>query len=220
MPTHLPSEADTASIPPGEDFEVLRLSVVLNRIANDSTRERVAVGDLLAVMRERAFGPLILIFALPNVLPTPPGTSAVLGAPLVFLTAQLALGRQPWLPAFIANRSIARKDFAALIGRATPWLAKAEGLLRPRLRALALPPAEYVIGVMCFILAAVLVLPIPLGNMFPALALCVLALGVLERDGIWILIGTLIGLASLVVVSGVIWGFVQAGLYLLRSILG
>lgn len=224
MPSAVPpdptSEADSAAIPAGEDFEVLRLSVMLNRIAGDTTRERIAVGDLLSVMRERAFGPLILIFALPNVLPTPPGTSAVLGAPLVFLTAQLALGLQPWLPGFIANRSLPRKDFAAFILRATPWLAKAENLLKPRLRALALPPAEYVIGVMCFILAAVLVLPIPLGNMLPALSLCVLSLAVLERDGVWVVIGTLLGIASLGVVSGVIWGFVQAGLYLLRSVFG
>ncbi|MCS0502993.1 exopolysaccharide biosynthesis protein [Ancylobacter mangrovi] len=199
---------------------MLRLSDVLNRIANDVERERIAVGDLLTVMRERAFGPLMLIFALPNVLPTPPGTSAVLGAPLVFLTAQLALGREPWLPPFIARRSVARRDFAAFIGRATPWLAKAEGLLRPRLGILAHPPAEYVIGVMCFVLATVLVLPIPLGNMLPALAICILALGVLERDGVWILVGMLCAVASLGVVSGVIWGFVHAGLYLLKSLFG
>nr|WP_245404692.1 exopolysaccharide biosynthesis protein [Ancylobacter gelatini] len=201
------------------DEAAVRLSDVLNGIANDEGRERVGVGDLLGVMKERAFGPLMLIFALPNVLPTPPGTSAVLGAPLIFLTLQLALGRDPWLPRVIANRSIARKDFAALVGRATPWLARAEGLLRPRFGVLAHPPSEYVVGVLCFVLAVVLVLPIPLGNMLPALAICVFALGILERDGLWILAGIALAIGSLVVVSGVIWAFVKAGLYLLHSLL-
>ncbi|WP_281493630.1 exopolysaccharide biosynthesis protein [Ancylobacter koreensis] len=192
----------------------------MRRIAADSRHERIAVGDLLKAMRERAFGPLMLIFALPNVLPTPPGTSSVLGAPLIFLAAQLALGRSPWLPPLIARRSIARKDFAAFVDKATPWLAKAERLLRPRLGVLAHPPAEYVVGAVCFVLAVVLVLPIPLGNMLPALAICILALGILERDGLWILVGVALAALSLFVVSGVVWAFVKAGLFLLHSLIG
>lgn len=207
------AQDDSASRPD----ETARLSDVLSRIAGDTSRERIAVGDLLHAMQERAFGPLMLIFALPNVLPTPPGTSTILGAPLIFLTAQLALGMQPWLPGVIAGRSIARSDFASFIGKALPWLAKAERLLQPRFGALAHPPAEYVIGIMCFVLAVVLVLPIPLGNMLPALAICILALGILERDGIWILAGMALAFGSLGVVSGVIWAFLQTALYLIKS---
>ena len=214
------SPTDESADPSGGLHDASRLSEVLTRIANDPTRDRIAVGDFLKAMQERAFGPLMLIFALPNVLPTPPGTSSVLGAPLVFLAAQLALGRAPWLPPIIARRSIARKDFAAFVGKATPWLAKAERLLRPRLGALAHPPAEYIVGLVCFVLAVVLVLPIPLGNMMPALAICIMALGILERDGIWILVGMAIALASLGVVSGVVWAFVKAGLFLIHSVLG
>lgn len=215
-----PTDEGADAGPAGRLDDTLRLSEVLNRIAGDTTRERIAVGDLLKAMQERAFGPLMLIFALPNALPTPPGTSSVLGAPLVFLTAQLALGRSPWLPPIISRRSIARKDFAAFVAKATPWLARAEGLLRPRLGVLAHPPAENIVGLMCFVLAVVLVLPIPLGNMLPALAICILALGILERDGIWIVVGMALAVASLGVVWGVVWAFVKAGLFLLRSLLG
>lgn len=218
--SHPPTDKSAAPDQAGPLDDTLRLSEVLTRIAGDTTRDRIAVGDLLKAMQERAFGPLMLVFALPNVLPTPPGTSSVLGAPLVFLAAQLALGRRPWLPPIIARRSIARKDFAAFVAKATPWLAKAERLLRPRLGGLAHPPAEYVVGLMCFVLAVVLVLPIPLGNMLPALAICILALGILERDGVWILVGMALAIASLGVVSGVVWAFVKAGLFLLRSLLG
>lgn len=220
MLSHPPTDKSAEPDPAGPLDDTLRLSEVLTRIAGDTMRDRIAVGDLLKAMQERAFGPLMLVFALPNVLPTPPGTSSVLGAPLVFLAAQLALGRRPWLPPIIARRSIARKDFAAFVAKATPWLAKAERLLRPRLGGLAHPPAEYVVGLMCFVLAVVLVLPIPLGNMLPALAICILALGILERDGVWILVGMALAIASLGVVSGVVWAFVKAGLFLLRSLLG
>ena len=64
----------------------------------------------------------MLIFAAPNILPVPPGTSAVLGTPLVFLAAQMMFGRGPWLPALVTRRSLSREDFAALVGRVLTWL--------------------------------------------------------------------------------------------------
>ena len=109
------------------------LSDVLFDIAVDTTRPRISIGLLLKALDDRALAALVLIFALPNAIPMPPGTSSVLGTPLVFLTAQLALARSPWLPKFIANRSVSRPDFAAVVVRLAPWLARAEKLLKPRL---------------------------------------------------------------------------------------
>lgn len=63
-----------------------RLSDILLAVAADQTRERVSVADLFEVMSHRAFGALILIFAAPNVLPTPPGFSTLFAAPLIFLS--------------------------------------------------------------------------------------------------------------------------------------
>lgn len=94
-----------------EQTEALPLSQILFRIAEDETRARVSIGDIFEALGDRAFGALILIFALPNIVPTPPGTSAITGAPLVFLAAQLMLGWQPWLPGWITKRSLARADF-------------------------------------------------------------------------------------------------------------
>lgn len=68
------------------------LSVILLKLSTDLLRERISVGDLLRAMGDRAIGALMFIFAFPNVLPTPPGTSTILGAPLIFLAAQLMLG--------------------------------------------------------------------------------------------------------------------------------
>lgn len=59
-----------------------------------SITERISVADLLAAMQDRALAALMFIFAVPNVVPVPPGTSAILGAPFIFLAAQLTLGRR------------------------------------------------------------------------------------------------------------------------------
>ena len=195
----------------------LPLSEVLHVLADDPSRERIAIADLLVAMGDRAIGALLFIFAFPNVLPTPPGTSSILGAPLIFLAAQLTFGRPPWLPSVITKRSMSRNDFQTIIRRIGPWLARAEKLLKPRMSRLAVPPMEYVVGLVCLILAIVLVLPIPLGNMSPALAISLMALGVLERDGLWVLAGMITAGFAIAIVSGVVFALVKAAVYLLTQ---
>lgn len=189
------------------------LSEVLQQLADDGGRERISVGDLLTALADRALGALLFVFAFPNALPALPGTSMILGAPLVLLAAQLAFKQQPWLPAFISRRSMPRADFQSMIGRIRPWLERAERMLRPRAGALALPPMEYLVGLICLLLAIVVMLPIPLGNMLPALSISILALGILERDGYWIIAGLVTAVASAVLVSGVLFATLQAVLF-------
>jgi len=193
------------------------LSQVLLEIAADTGRERVSIDDLLLVLQDRALAALLLIFALPNVIPVPPGTSALLGAPLLFLAAQLAFGMRPWLPAFIRQRSMPRHHFATIVTRAASWLARAERLLRPRLGALCRPPAEYGVGLACLLLSLIVFLPIPLGNMLPALAICLMALGILERDGLWVMAGLLTAVASVALVWGVAYALIKTAVFLFTN---
>ncbi|MCY1665586.1 exopolysaccharide biosynthesis protein [Rhizobium sp. SL86] len=210
--------ADDAPSPDDERAKPKSFSAILHDLAHDDARERIQVADLLAAMKDRAFGALIFIFAMPNVLPTPPGTSAILGIPLLFLAAQMALGQTPWLPKLIAGRSMLRSDFAVMVAKASPWIARAERMLKPRLTTLSTPAAERLIGCFCLVLALVLAMPIPLGNMLPALALCIIAFGILERDGVWISIGVAIGIVSLFLVAGVIYAIIKSAIFVLARV--
>ena len=195
------------------------LSEILTQIAHDDTRRRISVGDLLVALSDRAIGALIFVFAFPNIIPMPPGASSILGAPLLFLTAQLALGRSPWLPAVIADRSMDRIHFATVVQRIAPWLARAERLLRPRIETLARPPFEYLIGWICLLLSIVLFLPIPMGNMPPAIAICLFALAILERDGIWVLAGLCATVGAVTIVWGVLFALFRSALFLLDRLM-
>ncbi|WP_246329238.1 exopolysaccharide biosynthesis protein [Chthonobacter rhizosphaerae] len=202
--------------PPREDGRRgrRRLSDILVALANDPARDRISIGTLLEGMQNRAFGALLIVFALPNAIPTPPGTSTVLGIPLIFLAAQLALGwRRPWLPPVIADRSIPRDTFGSLVSSMLPWLQRAERLSRPRLVRLVRGPFARVIGVLCLVLSLILVLPIPLGNMLPAFSICLLSIAVLERDGLTALLGLVSSSASLVLVGGVLYALTKAALF-------
>ena len=194
-----------------------RLSEILQTLAQDSTAERITVGDLLRAMEGRALGALLLVFAFPNILPTPPGLAGILGLPLIYLSSQLMLGRLPWLPPFIANRSITRETFVNLVTRAIPWLARAERMLKQRLWLLVSPPAQRFLGAVCLILSLVLVLPIPFGNMLPSIAVCVLAMGLLERDGLWIVAGLASALVATTIVGSLAYALIKSAIFVVLN---
>lgn len=195
----------------------LRLSEMLETIAADETRDSISFGDLLATLHGRAFGALMIIFAFPNILPSPPGLAGVLGLPLVILSAQMMMGRRPWLPPFIARRSLPRAKLQALFTRATPWLARAERLLRHRLTPLTTAPAQRAIGLVCLILSLVLILPVPFGNMLPSIAICLFALGVLERDGVWIIGGLLFSVLAVGFVGGMAYAVIKSAIFVVMN---
>ena len=130
-----------------------RLSAILRAIAEAQDKERISIGDLLEALKRRALGALMFIFAIITALPMPPGVSAVVGAPLVFLTAQLMLGMNAWLPKIITDRSLSRVDFTRVVNAAAPWLARAESIMKPRFEFLAKRPAIYVVGFVAFFMA-------------------------------------------------------------------
>jgi hypothetical protein len=178
-----------------------RFSKVLRELAV-RTDPTISVGDVLDAFGDRAFGALMLVFAAPNVLPLPPGTSVVLGAPLLFVTAQLMLGRSIlWMPRLICGRSISRKFFSTLLAKLCPVLERLKRFLRPRIPALLHPIPERIVGAACFLLAIIVFLPIPFGNIPPAFAMCAFALGILERDGFATLVGWSAAAGSLLLLA-------------------
>lgn len=181
-----------------------RISEILAGIAS-SRRKTVAVQDVLEAFGDRAFGALMFVFAAPAALPMPPGFSALLGAPLLFITAQLMVGRRTlWLPRVIADRTMKLSDFVSLMEKLSPYLTWLERRLRPRLSFLYNPWSDRLIGLVCLVLAIIIVLPIPFTHMLPSLALAAFGLGVAERDGLVGLIGgvlTVLGLLVLALLS-------------------
>jgi len=189
-------------------------------LAEDQHRERIYLSDLFGAMKKDAVVVSVLLFALPNVLPVPPGTSAILGGPLLFLTIEWLLGTQPWLPRLLARHSMARIDFASMMHRTSSWLGRVDHLLKPRFQTLSGPLARQSIAGLCVVLATIILLPIPFGNMPPAWAISIMTLGMLRRDGLWILIGITTGLASLALAWGVATSIGSSAVEYLQRLLG
>ncbi len=191
------------------------LSDVLTALAADWDQPRISVGQLILALGDRGLIGLLLILAFANVIPNPPGTSAVLGLPMLYLSWQMMRGGMPWLPQFLAARSFDIDHFRTVFARAMPYLNRVERLLRPRIPTLSTPVAFRLLGAVCLLLSIVLVLPIPFGNLLPAAAIAIIALGALERDGVWITGGVLFGIASTVFLASAIVIITRAMLGLL-----
>lgn len=172
------------------------LSEVLQRLVR-RPEGALSIGQIVAEFGPRAFGALLFIFSAPNLLPLPPGSSTVLGAPLLLVAPQVALGVQRlWLPGSMARRQIAASAIQAAFARLIPWLERVERVSRPRLTFLFGPAGDRVLGFVCTALTLVLILPIPFGNLLPAAAICTLALSLVQRDGLIALLGYGLAAAS------------------------
>ncbi|MGQ0665283.1 MAG: exopolysaccharide biosynthesis protein [Pseudomonadota bacterium] len=200
-----------------------KVSELLAALSREHRGERVRIGDLLAAFGDRAFGVLMLVFALPNAvgLGAIPGVSTVFGLPQVILALQMTIGfERPWMPAWLLERGIARTDFASMVDKSMPYLVKAERILRPRWTMLASGPAERILGVAFLVPAIVVSLPIPLGNWLPAVAIGIMAIGLIERDGLAVSAGTAVGVVSVALAAGVVLGGAAAGFLLFQQVFG
>ena len=172
--------------------------------------EVLPLRDLLAGLGRRAFGMLLLIATLPAFIPIPIG-GAISGPLVVLIGAQLLLGtRRPWLPRFLANRGPHRHALKRFDGKISPWLARLEKLVRPRLRLLLRQRAAAMFtGLLLVLLGLLLSLPIPLTNYLFGALLLLFALALLERDGVLMIIAWIAGIAA-IVVFGVLSGNLAA----------
>ncbi len=196
----------------------LPLSEVLRQIG-DQPEPTISVGELAERFEGGAMGALLLIFGLACTLPLPPGSTTIIGVPLVLLAGQVAFGAAaPWLPSHVLDRSVRVDHLRKGLPRAVAWLERMEAFSRPRLAFLFNAWGYRLIGLVCLVLAVVLILPIPLGNMLPGAAVSVLSLSLVLKDGVLALFGyALAGCSAgvLVLAGGLIWQVVERALNLL-----
>jgi hypothetical protein len=185
-----------------------RTSEMLREFAHALDTDRVTLAAIVSGLGDRGLGVLIAIFALPNILPsTVPFGNVATGIPPLIFAVQLLLGVEHLiLPAFMGRWKIGTRWLKALAPRIASVLSWFERLLTPRMEWVTGQRAERFIGIIAIVLALVSTLPIPFGHNLPALGLVLIGLGLIERDGLAILIGAAIGTAGSILLGLVIFG--------------
>lgn len=187
--------AERHSIPP----RPLPLSERLTRIVAADGPDPLTFTDLAAQLHGRAWGGLLLIFAAINLLPLPPGTSIFFAIPILIVSAQMVAGREsPWFPRRIDRRGVKKSELQRLIDKMGRLEARVERIFRPRLGKLTGSTAARLIGAVCFLLALVAAIPIPLFHMAPAAAIVLFGLALIYRDGALVIAAAVAAVLSLV----------------------
>jgi hypothetical protein len=199
------------TVPPADGLQaeaaMPRLSEVFAALAAED-RPRVAIRDVVDALGDRSFAPVMILLAVPNAIPFIPGSSTVLGLLLALVAVQLVIGRRRiWLPERLNRWSFDREGFGRVIAKVLPWLLKFERMARPRYWPATYRLAERLAGAIAIVLSIMIMLPIPFANGVPAIAICLLALGISERDGVWLCAGMLVGCVA----AGIVVGLFAAG---------
>jgi len=162
---------------------------------------------------------LLFLFALPAALPLPGlGVNVIIALPLVFLTAQQAIGRHRiWIPEKMKYKSINRKMFEGMIDKSLPFVKKIEFLVRPRLGFITHGLFSNMIGILGLLMALSVCVPLPLTNTVPAFGIALMAVGVIMRDGLAVIAGALIGTAWVIMIFFVIIFFGLEGIDLVKE---
>ena len=160
-------------------------------IALVSNLARVAGPDGLTIrevrdhLDERGFGLMILILTIPCLVPALYGVPQVLGVPIMLLAAQILIGREePWLPETILKRRVKKEWLDRMSDFAVKRMGWFERLSKPRLKLLACGPGERLAAI--FMIVATLTIIIPFTNTVPSVALALLAVGLIQRDGLFV----------------------------------
>lgn len=179
-----------------DDNKVRPTSEFLAVVVIEQKNELITVGEIKNALHERGFGILMAIAAIPICLPipAPPGYTTLFSLPLFIFSLQMIFGmRAPWLPAWLERKSIQKSTLEKILTKAQPWLKKIETYMQPRMTYISVSTWERFIGVFAFVFAVSIALPIPLTNFLPGWGILIMSLGLLNRDGLTILVGMLIG---------------------------
>lgn len=196
----------------------LALSQRLEQIVHEGP-DRLTFTELAAQLHSRAWGGLLFIFAAINVLPLPPGTSVFFAIPLLIVSAQMVFGRtSPWFPQRIDKRGVKKSELQRLIDKMGWFEARVERIFKPRFPSLTGPSATRFIGLVCFLLAVVAAIPIPLFHVAPAAAIVLFGLALIYRDGALVIVAAVAGVLSIVLDALIIGSGVVALTYA-RSLL-
>lgn len=188
-------------------------------------QESISLGQINEHLSKCGFAVLMLLFAFPMAipLPYPPGFTTVLGIPILIFSIQMMLGmKNPLLPAWAAKKTIKASHLAFAVTKSSKYFVFLEKKMKVRINYFSSNNGERVIGFVSFLCSISIVLPIMFGNALPSAGVCIMALGILGKDGLVVILGIIVSIIGLFVATMVVylflWGAKLAASGILKEI--
>jgi len=169
----------------------LKLSEEFLQFAASLGGPTVPLSKIAEFIAFRGHSVFLVFFSFPFMLPIPvPGLSIIFGIIIAISGLRISIGKPPWLPQSFLNREVSTEKARSLFVGASRVLVQIEKFTKPRLTAIFqtfwFKPLD---GALLILMGVLLALPLPPGTNFPpALSILCMGLGMLEKDGLFILL--------------------------------
>jgi hypothetical protein len=192
------------------------LSTTLSETARTMAGEDVSVRELLARIGEQGMLVFSIFLIIPFLVPVSiPGVSTVFGLLITLIGVGVMANRVPWLPERLMSRRVSTAHLVRAFEHGSRLVARLERFLHPRLGGLTSGAAINRFNGFMLVVAGVLLMApfglVPFSNTLPGLAILFLAVGMLQKDGVFVLLGYLFIIATIVYFGALITGAVLAG---------
>lgn len=161
----------------------------------------VSFREIEGILNGRGLAALTLVLCLPFIQPIPlPGLSMVFGLAMMALGGRLVFKEQGTLPRLVSDRHIDTARLRRMAHGAQKVFRPVERFTRPRLSFFTFQPLRALIGASIILCGSALLLPLPpfilFSNALPAWAIILLCLGMMERDGVFVICGHILTVAT------------------------
>ncbi len=166
----------------------------LVNVKSSLTGTHVTLGKLLELVGEQGMLLFVTILMIPFLLPVSiPGVSTVFSIAVILVGAGITLNRVPWLPRSLLERQVAVENLVPALDKGQRLMRRLEVAIRPRWLAVTNGTTRNRAHGIAMIVAGILLLfplgLVPFSNTFPGIAVLLLAVGLAQRDGLFILLG-------------------------------
>lgn len=173
-------------MPDAERSRIAPLTEDLRSLLARTAGRPVSITEIADTLGERGTAALTVLLAAPFVQPIPlPGLSIPFGLAIAALGLRLSRSKGVWLPAFLLRRQLQSVTLAAMVRVAEKLAGPVERRLRPAWSPMVSSGGHLAAGIAIAVAAITILPPIPIPgfNAVPALAIVLLALGLMESDG-------------------------------------
>ncbi|SMH43925.1 exopolysaccharide biosynthesis protein [Mesorhizobium australicum] len=188
----------------------------LTRAIDSIEGSTITLRKLLALVGEHGLLFLCALLTIPFLIPVSiPGVSTVFGAAIILVSVGITTNRMPWLPDRIMDKEMDAVKLSGILRRGAEVVAKVETYIRPRAQAITGSGLASRINGLALIFAGVLLMAplglVPFSNTLPAFAILLLAVGMSQRDGLVVLAGYAMIVATLIYFGVLAWLAFAAG---------
>lgn len=192
------------------------LSATLLSVIDSIEGETITLRQLFTLIGEQGLLLLCALLTIPFLVPVSiPGVSTVFGAAIILISIGIFLNRLPWLPTRIMDRPLRTEKLVPTLRKGAGIVGRVDAVIKPRLGFLVEGAAMSRLNGLGIMLGGLLlIMPfglIPFSNTLPAFAILFLALGILQRDGLFVALGYLATIGTLVYFTALFYAAFAAG---------